>query len=33
MENCGFKYARDITHAALPHVLYILESRNFPAHP
>ncbi len=26
MEHCGFKYQRDITHATLPHVLYILES-------
>jgi ribosomal-protein-alanine N-acetyltransferase len=24
MENCGFTYQRDITHANLPHVLYIL---------
>ena len=29
MENCGFKYQRDITHANLPHVLYILEARDF----
>jgi [ribosomal protein S5]-alanine N-acetyltransferase len=29
MENCGFTYNRDIVHAGLPHVLYILESRNF----
>jgi ribosomal-protein-alanine N-acetyltransferase len=26
MENCGFTYQRDITHATLPHVLYTLES-------
>ena len=25
MENCGFTYNRDIVHAGLPHVLYILE--------
>ena len=29
MENCGFTYSRDITHASLPHVLYILEARDF----
>ena len=29
MEHCGFTYNRDITHANLPHVLYILEARNF----
>ena len=29
MENCGFTYNRDITHANLPHVLYILEARAF----
>ena len=32
MENCGFTYQRDIIHANLPHVLYILEARNFAAH-
>ncbi len=26
MEHCGFTYARDIVHANLPHVLYILEA-------
>ena len=26
MENCGFTYQRDIVHAGLPHVLYILEA-------
>jgi [ribosomal protein S5]-alanine N-acetyltransferase len=26
MENCGFTYQRDIIHANLPHVLYILEN-------
>jgi len=26
MEHCGFKYNRDIVHANLPHVLYILEA-------
>jgi len=31
MENCGFTYNRDILHANLPHVLYILEARNFNA--
>jgi [ribosomal protein S5]-alanine N-acetyltransferase len=30
MENCGFTYNRDIIHANLPHVLYILEARDFP---
>lgn len=25
MEHCGFTYNRDIVHAGLPHVLYILE--------
>ena len=29
MENCGFTYNRDITPANLPHVLYILEARDF----
>jgi hypothetical protein len=29
MENCGFTYQRDIVHAGLPHVLYLLEARNF----
>ena len=29
MEHCGFTYNRDITHANLPHVLYILEARDF----
>ena len=32
MENCGFKYDRDIVHANLPHVLYILEARDFAGH-
>jgi [ribosomal protein S5]-alanine N-acetyltransferase len=31
MESCGFTYNRDIIHAGLPHVLYILEARNFAA--
>ena len=26
MEHCGFTYNRDIVHAGLPHVLYILEA-------
>jgi [ribosomal protein S5]-alanine N-acetyltransferase len=26
MEHCGFTYNRDITHANLPHVLYVLEA-------
>jgi ribosomal-protein-alanine N-acetyltransferase len=29
MENCGFKYDRDIVHAGLPHVLYSLEAGSF----
>ena len=29
MEHCGFTYNRDIVHASLPHVLYILEARDF----
>jgi ribosomal-protein-alanine N-acetyltransferase len=29
MEHCGFTYNRDIVHANLPHVLYILEARDF----
>jgi ribosomal-protein-alanine N-acetyltransferase len=28
MEHCGFTYAREITHANLPHVLYILDAPN-----
>jgi RimJ/RimL family protein N-acetyltransferase len=31
MEKCGFTYQRDILHAGLPHVLYLLEARNFAA--
>ena len=31
MKNCGFTYQRDIIHAGLPHVLYILEARAFTA--
>ena len=31
MEHCGFTYDRDIVHAGLPHVLYLLEARNFDA--
>lgn len=31
MENCGFTYQRDIVHAGLPHVPYILEARAFTA--
>ena len=31
MENCGFTYQRDIVHAGLPHVLYVLEARAFTA--
>ena len=31
MEHCGFTYKRDIVHADLPHVLYLLEARNFSA--
>jgi len=27
MENCGFAYQRDIMHAGLPHVLYMLKAR------
>jgi [ribosomal protein S5]-alanine N-acetyltransferase len=33
MEKCGFTHQRDIIHAGLPHVLYILEARNFTARP
>jgi ribosomal-protein-alanine N-acetyltransferase len=29
MEHCSFTYNRDITHATLPHVLYILDARDF----
>jgi ribosomal-protein-alanine N-acetyltransferase len=29
MENCGFTYQRDIIHANLPHVLYVLNARDF----
>jgi RimJ/RimL family protein N-acetyltransferase len=29
MEHCGFTYQRDIIHVSLPHVLYVLEARNF----
>ncbi|HEY6300412.1 MAG TPA: GNAT family N-acetyltransferase [Candidatus Binatus sp.] len=29
MEHCGFTYDSNITHANLPHVLYILEARDF----
>ena len=29
MEHCGFTFQRDIVHAGLPHVLYILEARDF----
>jgi [ribosomal protein S5]-alanine N-acetyltransferase len=29
MEHCGFTYNRDITHANLPHVLYILDAPDF----
>jgi len=32
MENCGFTYNRDITHANLPHILYILEACDFASH-
>jgi [ribosomal protein S5]-alanine N-acetyltransferase len=32
MENCGFTYNRNITHANLPHVLYILEARPDATH-
>ncbi len=31
MEHCGFTYDRDIVHAGLPHVLYILEARDYAA--
>ena len=33
MENCGFTYQRDIVHAGLPHVLYVLEAHAFFASP
>jgi [ribosomal protein S5]-alanine N-acetyltransferase len=29
MEHCGFTYARDIVHAGLPHVLYVLRTADF----
>jgi ribosomal-protein-alanine N-acetyltransferase len=29
MEHCGFTYSRDIVHANLPHVLYLLEAHDF----
>ena len=29
MEHCGFIYARDIVHAGLPHVLYVLRAADF----
>jgi RimJ/RimL family protein N-acetyltransferase len=29
MEHCGFTYNRDIVHANLPHVLYILDAHDF----
>ena len=29
MEHCGFTYTRDITHANLRHVLYILDASDF----
>jgi ribosomal-protein-alanine N-acetyltransferase len=29
MEKCGFTYERDIMHAGLAHVLYMLEARDF----
>ena len=31
MEKCGFTYQRDIVHAGLPHVLYVLDARAFAA--
>jgi RimJ/RimL family protein N-acetyltransferase len=31
MEHCGFTYNRDITHANLPHVLYVLGAHDFAA--
>jgi ribosomal-protein-alanine N-acetyltransferase len=32
MDHCGFTYNRDIVHAGLPHVLYLLGARDFAAH-
>ena len=32
MEHCGFTYNRNIVHAGLPHVLYILEARPDATH-
>ncbi|MGO9451454.1 MAG: GNAT family N-acetyltransferase [Candidatus Binataceae bacterium] len=29
MENCGFRYERDVTYAGLPHVLYRLRAGEF----
>ena len=31
MEHCGFIYQRDIVHSGLPHVLYHLDSGDYPA--
>jgi RimJ/RimL family protein N-acetyltransferase len=31
MEHCGFTYERDIVHAGLPHVLYLLDSSDYAA--
>ena len=33
MEACGFRYARDLTHADLPHVLYRLTRANRAGQP
>jgi RimJ/RimL family protein N-acetyltransferase len=33
MEKCGFSFDREIVHAGLPHVLYILDAKMFAARP
>lgn len=32
MEKCGFIYQRDIVHAGLPHVLYVIERYGYCSH-
>jgi ribosomal-protein-alanine N-acetyltransferase len=32
MENCGFRYEREIVHAGLPHVLYRLTAADYAGH-
>ena len=33
MEHCGFTYTRDVVHAGLPHVLYVLRAADFSSPP